>query len=60
MTAKAFQDFYPENVAHCFGCGCLNEHGHRIRTYWEKEFHNVAVRPVAVMRGQVTRSPTAV
>ncbi len=34
---KAFQDYYPENVAQCFGCGRLNEHGHQIKTYWEGE-----------------------
>jgi acyl-coenzyme A thioesterase PaaI-like protein len=34
---KAFQDFYPENVAHCYGCGGLNDHGHRIKTHWEGE-----------------------
>lgn len=28
----AFQDHYPDNVAHCFGCGHLNEHGHQIKT----------------------------
>ncbi len=32
---QAFQDFYPENVAHCYGCGRLNEHGHQIRTLWD-------------------------
>lgn len=35
MTDKAFQDYYPENLAHCYGCGHLNDHGHRIKTYWE-------------------------
>lgn len=34
---KAFQDCYPENVAHCYGCGSLNDHGHRIKTYWDGE-----------------------
>ncbi len=34
---KAFQDYYPENVAHCYGCGAQNEHGHRIKTRWEGE-----------------------
>jgi len=34
---KAFQDYYPENVAHCYGCGSLNDHGHRIKTFWEGE-----------------------
>ncbi|OIP35705.1 MAG: thioesterase [Deltaproteobacteria bacterium CG2_30_66_27] len=45
MTVKAFQDFYPENVAHCFGCGRLNEHGHRIKTYWEKDEAVTRFRP---------------
>ena len=35
MTQKAFQDYYPENVAHCFGCGRLNEQGHQIKTFWD-------------------------
>lgn len=32
---KAFQDYYPENVAHCYGCGALNAEGHQIKTYWD-------------------------
>ena len=28
----AIQDFYPEDVAHCYGCGRLNEVGHQIKT----------------------------
>ena len=32
---RAFQDTYPENVAHCYGCGRLNEHEHQIKTYWD-------------------------
>ncbi len=35
MNPQAFQDYYPENVAHCFGCGRLNEHGHQIKTFWD-------------------------
>lgn len=31
----AFQDHYPENVAHCYGCGRLNPAGHQIKTVWE-------------------------
>jgi acyl-coenzyme A thioesterase PaaI-like protein len=37
MTELAFQDYYPENVAHCYGCGGLNEKGLQIKTYWEGE-----------------------
>ena len=32
---KAFQDYYGENVSHCYGCGSLNRHGHRIKTHWD-------------------------
>lgn len=32
---KAFQDYYPENLAHCYGCGRLNTQGHQIKTHWE-------------------------
>ncbi len=31
----AVQDYYPEDVAHCFGCGRLNEVGHQLKTFWE-------------------------
>lgn len=34
---KAFQDYYPEEVAHCYGCGRLNEHGHQLKSYWDGE-----------------------
>jgi acyl-coenzyme A thioesterase PaaI-like protein len=28
----AIQDTYPEDVAHCYGCGRLNNHGYQIKT----------------------------
>jgi acyl-coenzyme A thioesterase PaaI-like protein len=34
---KAFQDYYPENLSHCYGCGANNDHGHRIKTNWDGE-----------------------
>ena len=37
MTYKAFQDYYPENFAMCYGCGRLNEHGLQIKSYWDGE-----------------------
>lgn len=37
MTEKAFQDYYPEDVSWCYGCGSLNEHGHQIKSYWDGE-----------------------
>jgi acyl-coenzyme A thioesterase PaaI-like protein len=24
-------------LAHCYGCGTLNEHGHQIKSYWDEE-----------------------
>ena len=35
MTKKSFQDNYPDELAHCYGCGRLNEHGHQIKSYWD-------------------------
>ena len=37
MSKKAFQDYYPDDVAHCYGCGKLNEKGHQIKSYWEED-----------------------
>ena len=37
MTDKAFQDRYEDDVAHCYGCGRLNDRGHHIKTIWEGE-----------------------
>ncbi|HEX9887105.1 MAG TPA: PaaI family thioesterase [Longimicrobiales bacterium] len=34
-TSKAVQDFYPEDAAHCYGCGHLNEAGLQLKTVWE-------------------------
>ena len=34
---QAFQDYYPENLAHCYGCGRHNAHGHQIKTHWDGE-----------------------
>ena len=35
MTEKAFQDYYPDSMSYCYGCGRLNEHGLQIKSYWE-------------------------
>lgn len=32
---SAIQDFYPEDIAVCYGCGRKNEHGHHVRTFWD-------------------------
>lgn len=35
MVVKPIQDYYPDDVAHCYGCGRLNEHGHQIKSFWD-------------------------
>jgi len=35
MLDKSFQDYYPDVMAHCYGCGRLNEYGHQIKSYWD-------------------------
>jgi len=35
MEIKAFQEYYPEHLSHCYGCGTMNEHGYQIKTYWD-------------------------
>lgn len=37
MEKKAFQDYYPDDLSHCYGCGRLNEHGMKIKSYWDGE-----------------------
>ena len=37
MTMKAFQGYYADDFAHCYGCGRLNEHGLHIKSYWDGE-----------------------
>ncbi|MBL0715026.1 MAG: PaaI family thioesterase [Desulfosarcina sp.] len=35
MTSSAFQDFYPDDLSHCYGCGRLNENGLQIKSRWD-------------------------
>lgn len=35
MEKKAFQEFYPDDLSHCYGCGTLNAHGLQIKSYWD-------------------------
>jgi acyl-coenzyme A thioesterase PaaI-like protein len=35
MSEKAFQDYYPDDLSHCYGCGRLNKHGLHIKSYWD-------------------------
>lgn len=35
MDHKAFQDYYPDDLSHCYGCGRLNQYGLQVKSYWE-------------------------
>ena len=35
MEKKAFQDYYPEEFSHCYGCGTQNDHGLKIKSHWD-------------------------
>lgn len=37
MEEKSFQDYYPEEMSHCYGCGRSNNDGLHIKSYWEGE-----------------------
>jgi len=34
FVMSAIQDCYPDDYAHCYGCGRLNAHGLHVRTDW--------------------------
>jgi acyl-coenzyme A thioesterase PaaI-like protein len=34
---KSFQDYYPDELSYCYGCGRLNEHGLQLKSYWDGE-----------------------
>jgi acyl-coenzyme A thioesterase PaaI-like protein len=35
MNQKAFQDYYPDELSYCYGCGRHNEQGLKLRSYWD-------------------------
>jgi len=37
MESKAFQEYYLDENAHCYGCGRLNKDGLQIKSYWDGE-----------------------
>ncbi len=34
---KPIQEYYPDELSYCYGCGRLNEHGLHIQSYWDGE-----------------------
>ena len=47
MSPKAFQDYYPDHLSYCYGCGRLNEHGIQLKSYWDGEETVARVTPRA-------------
>jgi acyl-coenzyme A thioesterase PaaI-like protein len=45
MTSKAFQDNYPDDLSHCYGCGRLNPQGLQIKSVWEGDEAVCRYRP---------------
>jgi acyl-coenzyme A thioesterase PaaI-like protein len=37
MEKKGFQDYYADDMSHCYGCGRLNEVGFKLKSYWDGE-----------------------
>jgi len=35
MSDQAFQDQYPAEYAYCYGCGYNNQHGLKLKSYWD-------------------------
>lgn len=34
---KAFQDYYPDELSHCYGCGRLNPNGLQLKSFWDAD-----------------------
>ncbi|ACJ26981.1 Thioesterase superfamily member [Shewanella piezotolerans WP3] len=34
---QAFQDLYPADLSHCYGCGKNNPHGHQLKSFWDDD-----------------------
>ncbi len=47
MSDKAFQDYYPEELSHCYGCGRLNDQGLQLKSYWDGEESVALFQPEA-------------
>jgi acyl-coenzyme A thioesterase PaaI-like protein len=45
MDQLCFQDYYPDVLSKCYGCGKLNEHGYQIKSYWDGDESVCHFRP---------------
>ena len=37
MSQKGFQDYYPDELSYCYGCGRRNEEGLKLKSFWDGE-----------------------
>lgn len=51
MGKMAFQDYYADDYAHCYGCGRLNEKGHKLKSYWDGDEGVCRIMPEAYYTG---------
>ena len=51
MNRTSFQDLYPDELCHCYGCGRLNEHGLQIKSYWDGDEAVAVFEPRAYHTG---------
>lgn len=42
MENRSFQEYYPDELSYCYGCGRLNEYGLQLKSYWDGD-ESVAV-----------------
>lgn len=45
MNEPAFQDTYPDEYSHCYGCGRLNEQGLQLKSHWDGDETVAVVEP---------------
>jgi acyl-coenzyme A thioesterase PaaI-like protein len=45
LPGPAIQDFYPDDFAHCYGCGRLNSDGLKLKTRWDADETVARFRP---------------
>jgi len=42
---RSFQEYYPQQFRHCYGCGTENKHGLQLKSYWDGELSVAVFQP---------------
>jgi len=50
MKQQAFQDCYPEELSHCYGCGKNNNDGHQLKSFWQHIDNNDLLTSTTIAR----------